>query len=198
MPDVRPRLAPRQSQTLRATPTAFGHRSPPVRTERRMHSHRAPHPGLRSPNRSRRSRPGPTCRTILRLTNSRGVARIPTTSTSRTARPRLLARGLRSVTSRSDLVLLQRPYRGGCTGGAPLPPRAPLRGFGPAPINVPGTDPPGLTRRAAAARGVAPPPADAPRVGGGPRGGARPHSETPATPTRTANPACSGLRFARR
>ncbi len=64
-------------------------------------------------------------------------------------RPRLPARGLGFVASRPFLAFLQRFPRGSCTGGAPLPPRAPLRGFGPAFINHPVKQPPGLTRRPA-------------------------------------------------
>jgi len=63
-------------------------------------------------------------------------------------RPRLPARGLGFVASRPFLAFPQHIPRGSCTGGAPLPPRAPLRGFGPAFINHPVKQPPGLTRRA--------------------------------------------------
>jgi len=64
------------------------------------------------------------------------------------SRPRLPARGLGFVASRPFLAFLQRIPRGSCTGGAPLPPRAPLRSFGPAFINYAVKQPPGLTRRA--------------------------------------------------
>ena len=53
-------------------------------------------------------------------------ARLPRHPFLRAARPRLPARGLPSRNEPVPSLQLQHPHHRGCTGGAPLPPRAPL------------------------------------------------------------------------